>query len=35
MDRWDWVYLTVVTQLAVYGRVSDEECNRLWDEYGI
>ena len=35
MDRWDWIYLTVVTQLTLCGRVSHEECNQLWDAYGI
>jgi hypothetical protein len=31
MDRWDWVYLSIVTLLAMCDRITCEECEQEWD----
>jgi hypothetical protein len=32
-DDWDTIYLQLLTELAIAGRVSREECDAAWDEY--
>jgi hypothetical protein len=31
MDRWDWIYLHIVTTLTALERLSYEECDAEWD----
>ena len=33
MDRWDWIWLDVITQLAICDRVSPAECDAEWDKW--
>ena len=33
MDRWDWIYLNLITQLAIVGKASYEECDAAWESY--
>jgi hypothetical protein len=33
MDRWDWIWLNLLCQLAIAERIPAEECNAEWDSY--
>ena len=33
MDRWDWIWLNLITQLAICEKVSHAECDAAWESY--
>lgn len=35
MDRWDWMYLSIVTELTIAGIVSADEFDVAWNGYGL